>query len=60
MKALSAITGIIAFGLVDMKVGGVEAGGGTWIHPEARWNSAIFVSGWCGATSRNANDNFYQ
>jgi hypothetical protein len=44
LQALSAITGIPAVGLVEMKVGGVEAGGGTWIHPEAAIHLAIWIS----------------
>ena len=45
LDALSTFTRISAIGLMESKVGGKEAGGGTWIHPEA----AIHLTMWLDA-----------
>jgi hypothetical protein len=43
IDALSAFTGIPVIGLVESKVGGAEAGGGTWIHPESSIHLAMWL-----------------
>ena len=43
LEALSATVGIPTIDLVESKAGGKEAGGGTWIHPEAAIHLAMWL-----------------